>query len=113
MNRQSVCCTQSWDLLSHLVSHPSHLVGCRLSFGVCFHRNFRRLFFIFLFKPVFSIFFKLSFLGPTFDQLMSWDEWLFVLAENLADFFVISGVWFDSCTFLFCIHLTILHDLNV
>ncbi|KAL8455315.1 hypothetical protein Emag_000899 [Eimeria magna] len=41
--------------------------------------------------PVFSVFFKVTFLGPIYEQLLSWDEWIYVLFENGTDFVVIAA----------------------
>lgn len=55
-------------------------------------RRFRWIFFAFLLKPVFSVFFKVTFLGPVYEQLLCWDEWIYVLFENGTDFAVIAAV---------------------
>lgn len=55
-------------------------------------RRFRWIFFAFLLKPVFSVFFKVTFLGPIYEQLLSWDEWIYVIFENGTDFVVIAAV---------------------
>ncbi|XP_026193687.1 uncharacterized protein LOC34619034 [Cyclospora cayetanensis] len=56
------------------------------------YQRFRWIFFAFLLKPVFSVFFKVTFLGPIYEQLLSWDEWIFVIFENGTDLLVLAAV---------------------
>ncbi|KAL8448152.1 hypothetical protein Emed_003965 [Eimeria media] len=61
------------------------------------YQRFRWIFFAFLLKPVFSVFFKVTFLGPIYEQLLSWDEWIYVIFENGTDFVVIAALCWDFC----------------
>lgn len=61
------------------------------------YQRFRWIFFAFLLKPVFSVFFKVTFLGPIYEQLLSWDEWIYVLFENGTDFVVVAALCWDFC----------------
>ncbi|KAL8271216.1 hypothetical protein Esti_004877 [Eimeria stiedai] len=61
------------------------------------YQRFRWIFFAFLLKPVFSVFFKVTFLGPIYEQLLSWDEWIYVIFENGTDFVVVAALCWDFC----------------
>ncbi|OEH74611.1 lung seven transmembrane [Cyclospora cayetanensis] len=61
------------------------------------YQRFRWIFFAFLLKPVFSVFFKVTFLGPIYEQLLSWDEWIFVIFENGTDLLVLAALCWDFC----------------
>ncbi|EPR58731.1 hypothetical protein TGGT1_216890 [Toxoplasma gondii GT1] len=56
------------------------------------YQTYRWIFFLYLMKPVTLVFYKLTFLNLAYEQLLSWDEWVFVLVDNLMDYLIYVGL---------------------
>ncbi|PHJ25068.1 lung seven transmembrane receptor [Cystoisospora suis] len=56
------------------------------------YKTYRWIFFLYLLKPVSLVFFKLTFLNPVYEQLLSWDEWVFVFVDNFMDYLIYVGL---------------------
>ncbi|KEP63039.1 UNVERIFIED_CONTAM: hypothetical protein HHA_216890 [Hammondia hammondi] len=56
------------------------------------YQTYRWIFFLYLMKPVTLVFYKLTLLNLAYEQLLSWDEWVFVLVDNLMDYLIYVGL---------------------
>ncbi|PFH33558.1 hypothetical protein BESB_077750 [Besnoitia besnoiti] len=77
----------------------SHIADATLgpSIGELYHKydgykTYRWIFFLYLMKPVTLVFFKLTFLNLEYEQLLSWDEWIFVVVDNFIDYLIYLGL---------------------
>ncbi|CBZ55517.1 conserved hypothetical protein [Neospora caninum Liverpool] len=94
----------------------SHIVESSLSpsTGELYHKydayqTYRWIFFLYLMKPVTLVFFKLTFLNLAYEQLLSWDEWVFVLVDNGMDYLIYVGLLY---AFRPVVSMRVLKDLT-